>query len=143
MYQRMITMELEKQKKSICSFFIIFVLFLGMCFEKTQADSFFSFSSFSHDTTAVICSIPKTASIDTIYHENTLTEQDCSLEYQQLLRRFFSRAGKNIALILTFVDTLPQIFPTIKASSDCELTNESSSSTVIVNYIHHKDGKKA
>lgn len=135
-------MKLEKQKKSICFLLMICMLFLGMCFENIQTDSFFSYETTTHSA-STLRSGERTTLTSQVYQEETLARQDGITSFSQDVRRCFSRTTRGTALNLLFVDILPLISPIILISSDCELAQESSSRTVIVNYIHHKDGKKA
>lgn len=131
-----------KQKKSICFFLMICMLFLGMCVENIQADSFFLYESSSH-TASTLLSGKRTTLATQEYQVETISREDFITSGTQNICRSFSRNSRGTALSLLFVDILPQISPIIFAAADCELTEESSSSTVIVSYIHHKDGKKA
>lgn len=131
-----------KQKKSLCFLLMICMLFLGMCVENAQADSFFSYESSSHAASTLL-SGERTTLTTQEYPVENISRDECFTSSSQIVRRSFSRSNRGTALSLLFVDILPQISPFIQASSDSELTDESSCSTVIVNYIHHKDGKKA
>ena len=135
-------MKQWKQKKSLCFLLMICMLFLGMCVESVQADSFFSYESSAH-TASTLLSGERTTLTAQEYPVETISRDEYFTSSSQIIRRSFSRNNRGTALSLLFVDTLPQISPFIQASSDIELTAESSCSTVIVNYIHHKDGKKA
>ncbi len=135
-------MRMEKQKKSICFLLLICMLFLGMCFENVQADSFF-LTKTTAQATSTIRSAGHSTLTNLVYHEEAIAKQDCATDINQVVRRCLNRTLRGTALNLIFVDILPQISPIILTSADCELTEESSSCTVIVNYIHHKDGKKA
>ena len=135
-------MEQWKQKKSLFFFIIIFMLFLGMCVENIQADSFFSYESSAHSASTLLSGKRITLTSQEYkvesYSKNDFFTNSCSV-----IRRPFSRSNKSTALSLLFVDILPLIFPFIQTSCDYELTDESSCSTVIIHYIHRKDGKKA
>lgn len=131
-----------KQKKSICFFFMICMLFLGMCVENIQPDSFFSYESSTH-TASTLLSGKRTTLTTQEYQVETISREEFIASSNQNVYRSFNRSNRGTALSLLFVDILPQISPIILTSADCELTKESSSSTVIVGYIHHKDGKKA
>lgn len=130
-----------KQKKSLCFLLMICILFLGMCIDNNQADSFFSYESSVHTASTLLGK------------GTTLTAQEYTIESIskdeyftgscQIARRSFSPGNKGTSLSLLFVDILPQNSSLTQISSDIELADESSCSTVIVNYIHHKDGKKA
>lgn len=135
-------MKFGKQQKCIYFLFIIGMLFLGMCFENIQTGSSFSCENATH-TVSTIRSSERTTLTKQVYHDETLTREDCVVSIRQAVRRTFTRTCRGISLNLAFVDILPQFFPFICSSSDCELVKEFSSNTVIVNYIHHKDGKKA
>lgn len=135
-------MRFWKQKKSICFLFMICILFLGMCFENVQTDSSFLCENTAH-TVSTLRSTESPTLTDHVYRQETFSEQAYAVNLRQAVRRTFTRTNKGAALNLIFVDILPQISPTIYTSSDCELIHESFSNTVIVNYIHHKDGKKA
>lgn len=135
-------MKQWKQKK--CLYFIIMVcmLFLGMCVEKIQSDSFFSYESSAHSASTLLSGKRITLTTQEYKVEN-ISKEECFSSSNPVIRRSFSRGNKGIALGLLFVDILPLFFPFIQTSSDYELATESSCSTMIVNYIHHKDGKKA
>lgn len=135
-------MKQWKQKKSICFFLIICMLFLGMCIEQFQADSFFSYESSTH-TASTILSGQRTTLTSQEYRMEDISQEDYITGCGQIVHRSFCRSNRGTALSLLFVDILPQISPIILTSTASELTDEASCSTVIVNYIHHKDGKKA
>lgn len=137
-------MRFWKQKRSICFLSMICILFLGMCFENVQTDSSFSYSSENTAHTASTFRSARHATLtNSFYKQGTLTNEDCVTNLRQAVRRTFTRANKSAALNLILVDILPQISPIIYTSSDCQLTPEPFSNTIIVSYIHHKDGKKS
>lgn len=113
-----------------------------MCFENIQTDSSFSCDNTSYSV-STICSGERTTLTKQVYYEETLAKEESIMDPQQAVRRIFSRISRGISLSLVFVDILPQNSPIIYTSSDCKLAKESSSNAIIVNYIHHKDGKKA
>lgn len=135
-------MNFGRQKKSICFLLMICMLFLGMCFESIQTDSSFSCENTTY-TVSTIRSAERTTLTKQVYYDETLAKEESITDSQQAVRRLFTRTSRGIALNLAFVDILPQISPIFYTSLDCELAQESSSNTIIVNYIHHKDGKKA
>ena len=135
-------MKQWKQKKSLCFFLIICMLFLGMCVENIQADSFFSYESSAHSASSLL-SGERTTLTTQEYKIDYFSKEECFSSSSQVIRRSFSRSNKGAALCLLIVDILPLIFPFIHTSSDYELADESYFSTVIVNYIHLKDSKKA
>lgn len=47
-------MKQWQQKKSLCFFLIIGILFLGVCAENIQADSFFSYESSTHSASSLL-----------------------------------------------------------------------------------------
>lgn len=135
-------MKLGRQKKSICFLLMICMLFLGMCFESIQTDSSFSCENTVY-TVSTIRSAERTTLTKQVYYEETIAKEESITDPQQAVQRLFNRTSRGIALNSAFVDILPQISPIFYTSLDCELAQESSSNTIIVNYIHHKDGKKA
>lgn len=135
-------MKQWQQKKSLCFFLIIGILFLGVCAENIQADSFFSYESSTHSASSLL-SGERTTLTTQEYLVSNISKDECITNSNQVIPRSFIRNSKGTALCLLFVDLLPLIFPLIQTSSDDELTNESYFSTIIINYIHHKDGKKA
>lgn len=135
-------MKQWKQKKSLCCFIMICMLFLGMCVESIYAGSFFSYESSAHSASTLLSG--KRISLTTQeYKVENISKEECFTSSNPVIRRSFSRGNKGMTLSLLFVDILPLFFPFIQTSSDYELATESSCSTMIVNYIHHKDGKKA
>ena len=135
-------MKQWQQKKSLCFFLIIGILFLGVCAENIQADSFFSYESSTHSASSLL-SGERTTLTTQEYLVSNISKDECITNSNQVIPRSFIRNSKGTALCLLFVNLLPLIFPLIQTSSDDELTNESYFSTIIINYIHHKDGKKA
>lgn len=135
-------MKQWQQKKSLCFFLIIGILFLGVCAENIQADSFFSYESSTHSASPLL-SGERTTLTTQEYLVSNISKDECITNSNQVIPRSFIRSSKGTALCLLFVDLLPLIFPLIQTSSDDELTNESYFRTIIINYIHHKDGKKA
>jgi len=135
-------MNLLKQKKSIYFLLLVCMLFLGMCVENIQADSFFSYESSAHAASTLLYG-ERTSLTAQEYPAETISRQECITSFSQVVRRSFNRSNRGSALILLFVDSLPQISPFIQTSSVIGFADKSSCSTIIVNYIHHKDGKKA
>lgn len=129
-----------KQKKSLCFLLVICILFLGMCIDNNQANSFFSCESSVHTASTLLGK--RTSLTAQEYTIESISKDEYFTASCQIARRSFNPGNKGTSLSLLFVDILPQNFSLTQISSDIELTDESSCSTVIVNYIHHKDGKK-
>lgn len=134
----------RKPQKSICFLLIICLLFLGMCSERVQADSSFSCSDeTAFHTDSSLRSVEKSILTDQLYVQETLTRESGITGLRQAVRRVFARTYRGAALSLILADILPPISHIITASNDCELSAEPSSNTIIVSFIHHKDGKKS
>lgn len=130
-----------KQKKSLCFLLMICILFLGMCIDNNQADSFFSYESSVHTASTLLGKGTTLTAQE--YTIESISKDEYFIGSSQIARRSFSPGNKGTSLSLLFVDILPQNSSLTQISSDIELADEFSCSTVIVNYIHHKDGKKA
>lgn len=131
-----------KQKKGLCCFIMICMLFLGMCVESIHTGSFFSYESSAHSSSTLLSGERITLTAQE-YKVETLSKNECITNSGSAIRHSLGRYSRGTTLNLLFVDLLPLIFLFIQTSSDHEHANGSSCSTMIINYIHHKDGKKA
>lgn len=135
-------MKIKKQHKSICFLLMISMLFLGMCFEDIEADSCFAYQ-LSVQTNSTLRSMQNTSLSHQSFTEETTIGQPVSAIIRQAAKRSCSRTGRNSELDLLSAEILWHNFPTFFTLSSRESGYEIPSNTVIVDYIHHKDGKKS
>ena len=115
-------MNSRKQHKSICFILILSMLFLGMCFENIEADSSLAYQLVSQEESI---------------------GRPVGNSIQLNARRNNSRTGRGTDVSLLSADILLQTFPHTSIVLSPIYGSASHSTSVIVDYIHHKDGKKA
>lgn len=113
-----------------------------MCSEKAQTDSFFVYEISNH-IVSTIRSCQNNDFIQQVFKEETLAQQDCAAFIKNSARRVTEKTGRQLSVELSYVDILPSSKPFISTASDKENCPEAHSNTIIVSYIHLKDGKKA
>ena len=134
-------MNSRKQHKSICFILILSMLFLGMCFENIEADSSLAYQLVSQ-ADSTLRSSQNTSLFRQIYMEESIG-RPVGNSIQLNARRNNSRTGRGTDVSLLSADILLQTFPHTSIVLSPIYGSASHSTSVIVDYIHHKDGKKA
>ena len=135
-----IIMKCIKQKY-VSFVLIIAMLFLGMCYSNTQADSSLMYAKIHH-TDSII-----NGSSDVEFPEQFSTESSrqivivYSSQYEETHRTNNSFSRK-ISCLLLIVHLLSQVFPFIFSQCFAGRFCHTLCTDVIVTYIHRKDGKK-
>lgn len=134
-------MRIKNNNSFISLLLVICMLLSGMCFERFETDSFFSYK-YSKDTSSVLNSDSDVSTSSKILVEEPLGQRDAITSSRQS-RHSEERTGARTDLYLSFLEILPLNPALIFSSIADNLYNEIISNTVIINYIHQKDGKKA
>lgn len=133
-------MHMRKQNNIICLLLTAIMLLSGMCYEKVHADSLFSYESLADNTSSMDSS--DSLADNTVLLLGELFSQRNVITSIRHTRQTDERTGPRTDLYLSFVDALPHYSIFYSMAADVELYSEARSNTVIINFIHHKDGKK-
>ena len=95
-------MKQWQQKKSLCFFLIIGILFLGVCAENIQADSFFSYESSTHSASSLL-SGERTTLTTQEYLVSNISKDECITNSNQVIPRSFIRNSKGTARVQPYV----------------------------------------
>lgn len=134
-------MKIKQFHKTICFLLITALLFLGMYSNDAQTAS-----SSAHASDTAVSSLracDSSALAQYIFNEEGLTQHGCVALLRASVRRTADKAGRSPLPVLSYVEQLPQSNPFICVASGNEPCQAVHSSTIIIGYIHLKDGKKA
>lgn len=132
---------LHKKSKYLFLFFLISMLLLGTCYENTQTDSALMYGVL-HEEEHMLCSSSRI---------RTLSEQLCAESTVRMLcgnaflRQESARGSRTVrenSFFLLLAEFLLLISPLLFAYALIRKRRLIISRDVIVEYIHHKDGKK-
>ena len=143
-------MHVKRQQKNICILLITFILFLGMCFDSVQTDSYLPYTALeasdeiSDITTALLQDTHNTSFSNQIFSETVLGRQVSSFVHNQFARRILStKSGKGNSLAFFLLHLLPLLLSSFLISDAYEFQPDIRNTSIIIQYIHHKDGKKS
>lgn len=129
-------MQIRKQQKTIFTFFFIFVMLFGMCFDAYEADSFLSCAASLSDHA-------QEASLED-YDGVSLSDDFCLEAVRSRQPSASSQKNKSRrSVAFLFLRLLPLLFSSILLSDISKLLPDTGNTSVIIRYIHHKDGKKS
>lgn len=135
-------MNMRKKRVSLSVLLIIFILFLGMCFEDYEAGSFFQYRlSLGSDSMLREAADPTLSG--QVYTEEYSIGQQAEAMIRQSAASTRSQNSRESAFHLLSAEILWHIFPVIFLLWSREHGLRQLGHFVIVDYIHHKDGKKA
>lgn len=134
-------MKSRKQHKSLCFILILSMLFLGMCFEEVEADSFFAYQ-LAAQSDSVLRSNLNTSFSKQVYTEEALGRPVGSI-VQVSARRNHSKTGNETDISLSTAEHLLRTIPVTSTFVSSYYGALPQTSSMIVDYIHQKDGKKA
>lgn len=135
-------MRLSRQQQRIYILFILSMLFLGMCLEDFQAGSSLMYHVSTQTDSTLRSSQGMTLSSQVYKEENSFGQR--TGEYiRQALRRGSGKTGRERILNLLSVQVLWQTFPVTFTLLSHACGSKIYSNAVIMDFIHHKDGKKA
>ena len=134
-------MNIRKQKHSLSVILIIFMLFLGTCYEDIHAGFSFTYR-LNTQTDSTLRSSQNTSLSNQAYLEESPGKPIGSV-IRQAARRNSSKTGRDTYLSLFTAGILWQFYPITFILLSHSYGSEVHSNTVIIDYIHHKDGKKA
>lgn len=129
-----------KYKKVISYFLITLMLFSGMFYENILEDSLFDYTTATH-------SIPYIGTYDNIITDAAIcTTEMLGVRTISYVQQFANKSPQRIALKTAFhylpIDYISQIFSNFFLTVRVVQFRDFYSQTVLVDYIHNKDGKK-
>lgn len=143
-------MQIKRPQKNVCILLITFILLIGMCFDRVQTDSCLPYAAseisdelYEH-TSSTLKDTHDTSFSYQIYSESILTRQVSSFVHNQFARRILStKSGKGNSLAFFLLYLLPLLLSSILISDAYEFQPDIRNNSIIIQYIHHKDGKKS
>ena len=136
-------MKQLKMKRSICFLLVIAMLFMGMCYENIQTDSFFANNEISQSASIRSSEHITASQIFFVYEENLRQNSNLFSAMRQMPRRTSARIGRSADINLLFVDNMPQYIQIFVPHTICGITPVIFNNLIISNYIHEADGEKA
>ena len=142
-------MRINKTQKNVCILLFSFILLLGMCFDTMQADSLFSCTALEiadeHSTQAlpVLEGSHNVSFLNQICSEVTLGRPISAIQQQVIRRSFRTGTGKGYRFVYLFLYILPLLFSSLLILEAYSFMPDIRKSSIIIRYIHHKDGKKS
>lgn len=142
-------MYLINRRNHLAVFSLLFILFWGMCLGNIQTDSSFACSDnclseneFS-SCSSVIQPVGKAAPVARMYKLETLRQCESVPILRHAVRRAASRVGRTVCSEYAFFHTL--LLPLLCRDANRTYVDfqEIISKTVIIEYIHQKDGQKS
>ncbi len=129
-----------KSNKVISSFLIILMLFLGMFYENSLDDSLFDCTTGNHPVSSI-------KARDAILIDDTIcTIEMLGVKTISYVQQFTNNISQRIAIKTTFdyflIDYILQFFCNFFLAVCILQLRDLYSQTVLVSYIHSKDGKK-
>lgn len=135
-------MKTKQFRKNICFLLIVALLFLGMYSNDAQTASAFAHAS-SGTAASSLRPCGSSAPAQYIFDEENLTQHNCAALLRASSRRTADKAGRSIFPVLSYVEPLPLSNSFICIAAGSEPCQAVRSNTIIISYIHLKDGKKA
>ncbi len=135
-------MNPRQPRKSICFLLILALLFLGACSDDIRTAASFSHGIYDTEAT-VIRSCQNDSLTQQLFHEETLSQHSCAALIKDSAKRTADKTGRGIFSLLSYVESLPPTNPFIHIAATGHCCQVIHSNTVIISYIHGKDGKKA
>lgn len=135
-----------KNKRLLSLLLVIALFFCGICYEEVPTYSFFACTNataFAKNTTSEIRSIEQVHFSNDYRCEELVREVFPASLINQAFRRIANKAGRTVSLDLLIVDLIPQYFYLSHNLSTDILSDFVHSHTILINYIHMKDGKKS
>lgn len=132
-------MQMKRRNNFICFLLAITMLISGMCFNSAKADSLFSCKNSVNSTSTI-------HSFDNLWsHPEVRTEEISGVRILTSSIKSENRSGAHTRLDchLNSVEILSQNFFCYSTAVADDFYSEIRSNTVIINYIHQKDGKKS
>ena len=142
-------MHFSGRRNHIVISFLVYILLWGMCFGNIQTDSSFVCTDISVSAEEKSCSVSvlqpagKTTPLAQAYEQEAFGQVDNALVLRHNMRRTNSRNGRSSSfdcILLLIFSTFLFHFPPTRALEDFQ---EVISNTVIIDYIHRKDGQKS
>ncbi len=127
--------------KLACFIVAIILLFTGMCSGIHEADSFFVYNP-NQPTMEVMNTLGHAVDDSMSYTRETINSAQDVLMLTSMARRVCVRVGTRVHLILSEVEIPSQILFIYLVTVGAIIGKAISNETVILNFIHHKDGKK-
>lgn len=135
-------MNMRNKRVSLSVLLIISILFLGMCFEDYEAGSFFQYR-LSLSSASVLREVADSTLSGQVYTEEYSIGQQAEAVIRQAGSSTRSQNSRESDFHLLSAEILWHIFPIIFLLWSHEHGLRQLGHFTIVDYIHHKDGKKA
>lgn len=139
-------MYISKTPKKLFILLFTFLLLLGMCFDRVQADSFFSCiasETAANAPTPAFESSYTVSFLNPLYSEVILGRPASAVIQEQTLRRSFCMGtSREHSFAYLFVYLLPLLFTSILICKAYSFMPDIRKSFTVIRYIQHKDGKK-
>lgn len=127
--------------KLACFIVAMMLLFTGMCSGIQEADSFFAYNSSQPKVTVLSTSGNIQDSYMSFSRESISSAQDV-LMMTSMARRVCMRIGTKMPLVLSQMEIHSQFLLFYLLTVGAIVYRAISNETVILNFIHHKDGEK-
>lgn len=128
---------------------LLCILFWGMCFGNVQTDSSFACTDSpssgleGSSAASVLRPVGKSVPGAQAYTQKVLNQYENALVLRHAIRRTSPRSGRSSGFCLLLVSIISLLFPLLCVLRFHGDFHEIYSNTVIIKYIHHKDGRKA
>ncbi len=141
-------MYFKKYQSHICFLLIISLLLCGMCFDNVQTDSSFVCSTFCEtmsdaDSMFDLLSFQHAFSAEQIYSQKIPEQREISAIIRQSVRINIIKMGRRNYHALWTAAIFPHYLFCILMYHANTAIHAVRSNTIILGYIHHKDGKKS
>lgn len=135
-------MHMRKKNNLICILLAIAIVFSGMCSDKIQTDSLFSYAN-QTASTSTICSYDSLIPYTVIRTEELTGARQIANTFKRHSERLNDKSGSRPGLYAAFpAAILPEYLFFISCVTDMPI-QEIVSNSIIITYIHNKDGKKS
>ena len=140
---------LEKSRRWICKFIVLFLFISGMCFEEVKADSIFLYTMIASQAQnkAEVVAAQEDDKL-AVYRERELEVTEMivarsSTNTQQLIASISSaKKSLKLSVAIIYVTALRLLLSNSYVMAYVMQLPERVCKTIVVNYIHNTDGKK-
>ena len=134
-------MQMKRKNNFICFFLALAMILSGMCFDYAKADSLLAYE-YSNEITSTLDASDSLSENPDIRTEEISGSRLVSNSIKSE-RRGEEKASYRTDVCLSSVNIFAQDSTMLFTTVASELHNNIHSNTVIINYIHQQDGKKA
>ena len=146
-------MHLMDRRTRVTVLILLCILFWGMCFGNMQTDSSFACTESagsgledrdaSASPASVLRPVGKPAPAAQAYGQKVLNQCEDTLVLRHHIRRASPRPGRGGSFLFVLISVISLFFPLFFVVRTHVDFHEIYSNTVIIRYIHHKDGQKS